>query len=533
MRCCGTSARTIAKEDPVTYFYEDFLNAYDAKERKRRGVYYTPKPVVSYIVRSVHELLQTEFGVEDGLASTITWSEMARRKKDLRIPKGVGPDSPFVQILDPATGTATFLITVIEVILETLTARWMKEGLSEAKRLDAWNVYVPKHLLPRLYGYELMMAPYAIAHLKVGLKLFETGYRFGSIERARIYLTNALEPASDASYSQIDALSEALAHEASEVNDVKRRQRPTVVVGNPPYAGHSLNNQVEWIVDKVYDYKRGYPDLQKPGQAKWLQDDYVKFLRLAEWAIESTGNGVVGFITNHAWLENPTFKGMRRHLASTFNRLRVLDLHGNANKKDLAADGSVDENVFDIKQGVAISLLRRGESYGKAKVSLVERGDLLGTADAKYRTLGAQSSTVIKFDEVRPREPELVFVSRDDARGDEYAAFVAVPTLMDQNGDPAPGIVTTHDEFAVSFTRAEQVEKVEQLLATHTEAKARELFTLCSQNQWVYSEAKRQLRSGEWKNEIVPLLYRPFDRRWTVYNRYVAVHRRERVRETC
>jgi type I restriction-modification system DNA methylase subunit len=210
------------REDPVTYFYEDFLNAYDKQERKRRGVYYTPKPVVSYIVRSVHELLQSEFGIEDGLASTITWGEMAKRRKDLKIPTGTSADSPFVQILDPATGTATFLVTVIEVIFETLTAQWTEEGMSKVQQIEAWNTYVPKHLLLRLYGYELMMAPYAIAHLKIGLKLYETGYRFGSDERARVYLTNTLEPAQDFS-GRFEFAIPALAHEAQEVNMVGRK----------------------------------------------------------------------------------------------------------------------------------------------------------------------------------------------------------------------------------------------------------------------------------------------------------------------
>ena len=185
------------QEDPVIHFYELFLKEYDAKKRMQRGVFYTPRPVVSYIVRSVDELLRTEFGLADGLADTTTWGEMAKRHKDLKIPEGVSPDQAFVQILDPATGTGTFLVEVIDLIHKTLVAKWKAQGHGE-KKIDAlWNEYVPKHLLPRLHGYELLMAPYAIAHLKIGLKLYETGYRFGSDERARIYLTNALEPAQD------------------------------------------------------------------------------------------------------------------------------------------------------------------------------------------------------------------------------------------------------------------------------------------------------------------------------------------------
>jgi hypothetical protein len=327
------------QEDPVIHFYELFLKEYDAKKRMQRGVFYTPRPVVSYIVRSVDELLRTEFGLADGLADTTSWGEMARRHKDLKIPEGVSPKQDFVQILDPATGTGTFLVEVIDLIHKTLIEKWKAQSHGE-KKIDAlWNDYVPKHLLTRLHGYELLMAPYAIAHLKIGLKLYETGYRFGSDERARVYLTNAVEPAQDSS-GRFEFAIPALAREADAVDEIKRAARFTAVIGNPPYAGHSLNNQVAWIVDKVYDYKRGYPDLQKPGQAKWLQDDYVKFLRFAEWQIQETVCGVIGFITNHAWLDNPTFKGMRQHFVDSFDRIAVLDLHGNANKKERAADGS-------------------------------------------------------------------------------------------------------------------------------------------------------------------------------------------------
>jgi len=514
------------QEDPVIHFYELFLKEYDAEKRMQRGVFYTPRPVVSYIVRSADGLLRTEFGLADGLADTTTWGEMAKRHKDLKIPEGVAPEQAFVQVLDPATGTGTFLVEVIDVVHKTLVDNWKAGGRSEKEIWALWNEYVPRHLLPRLHGYELLMAPYAIAHLKIGLKLYETGYRFGSEERARVYLTNALEPAHDFSGTFEFAIPE-LAHEAEAVNEIKRKQRFTVVIGNPPYAGHSLNNQVAWIVDKVYDYKRGYPDLQKPGQAKWLQDDYVKFLRFAEWQIEQTERGVIGYITNHAWLDNPTFKGMRGHFLGCFDGLNVVDLHGNANKREVAPDGSPDKNVFEIKQGVAVSLLRRTSHRGGERS--VERADIFGVEAHKYETLMAETIRNLPSVRFRPLPPQLVFASLDDDRKREYDSYVPIPTIMDQNGDPAPGIVTTHDEFAISFSEQEQVEKVEALLATRTEAEARKLFTLCSQSQWIYGDAKRTLRTGEWRKELVPILYRPFDQRWTVYSRYVAVHRRERV----
>lgn len=529
------------EEDPVIHFYELFLKEYDAKKRIQRGVFYTPRPVVSFIVRSVDELLRTEFGLDDGLADTTTWGEMATRCNSspfeeenqdgggFHIPKGVLPTQSFVQILDPATGTGTFLVEVIDIIHKTMVDKWQSQSYSKKEIEQLWNNYVPKHLLTRLYGYELLMAPYVIAHLKIALKLYETGYRFGSNERARVYLTNALEPASDIGQKSFKEMFPALALEAQAVNEVKRSVRFTVVVGNPPYAGHSLNNQIEWIVDKVYDYKREYPDLQKPGQAKWLQDDYVKFLRFAEWHVEQSDQGVVGFITNHAWLDNPTFKGMRRHFLDHFQRIAVLDLHGNANKKDVAIDGSPDRNVFEIKQGVAVTLLKRSRAAQRIATPIVERSDLLGTVAVKYSALIANNVQHLPCVRFHPLPPELIFDSLDDDRKREYDSFASVPNIMDRNGDPAPGIVTTHDEFAVSFSRHEQIDKVEALLATRTEAEARQMFTLCSQNQWIYGDAKRVLRAEDWKKALVPILYRPFDRRWTVYSRYVAVHRRKRV----
>ena len=230
------------QEDPVIHFYEYFLQEYDAKRKIERGVFYTPQPVVSYIVRSVHELLQNEFDLKDGLASTITWEEMAKSHQGLKLPDGIRGDQAFVQILDPATGTGTFLVEVISVIHRHLKSKWELLHLTEAQQRTEWNDYVPKHLLPRLHGYELMMAPYAIAHMKIGLKLYETGYRFSSDERARIYLTNTLEPASDDKRQrEFEQWVPALAHEAQAVNAIKRSQRFTVVIGNPPYSGISAN----------------------------------------------------------------------------------------------------------------------------------------------------------------------------------------------------------------------------------------------------------------------------------------------------
>jgi predicted helicase len=357
------------QEDPAIHFYVLFLKEYDPEKRVKRGVFYTPRPVVSYIVRSVHELLQSEFGLPEGLASTATWGDMAKRHTGLRLPEGTAADTPFVQILDPAVGTGTFLVEVIDIVHRTMLAKWGKERRLELEIPKLWNEYVSKQLLPRLHGYELMMAPYAIAHMKIGLKLYETGYRFGSDERARIYLTNSLEPPHDfADRLAFDA--PALAHEAKAVNAIKRQQRFTVVIGNPPYSKVSANISEDehgtptFIGNLITDYKfvDGKPLDER--NSKWLQDDYVKFIRFAQWSLSNTGIGIIGFITNHGYLDNPTFRGLRRSLLKSLGDIYIYDLHGNSRKKEEAPDGSEEQNVFDIQQGVAILLgLRQKETF--------------------------------------------------------------------------------------------------------------------------------------------------------------------------
>ncbi len=513
-------------DDPVIHFYELFLKEYDKKLRAKRGVFYTPRPVVQFIVRSVDEILKNEFGIEDGLASTITWGEMIQCRPELKLPKHCTPQTPFVQILDPATGTATFIVEVIEHVHAHMLAVWRKQGLAtRAQWLPKWNDYVRLHLLPRLYAFELMMAPYAIAHMKIGIKLAETGYLFPENgPRVNVFLTNALEPAHPVQ-ANLETMAPMLAHEAIAANDVKERVSATVVVGNPPYAGHSANNNVQSIVAAVREYKHGYPDLQKPGQGKWLQNDYVKFIRFSELRILQCGVGVLGFITDHSYLDNPTFKGMRRHLRSSFPYLRIVDLHGNSKKKEKATDGSRDESVFAITQGTAIGLFAHG-----AASSSEQSLDILGTEAFKAEAmLRISLETEKTLTPLFPNEPLWLFKPQGQTGRSDYESGWGLPLIFAPNGDPAPGIVTTHDEFAISWTESEAKAKVQALMATQSEAKARELFQLCTQDQWNYEETKEALADGAWKRKIAKVLYRPFDMRVTVYDKHVAVHRRDRV----
>lgn len=505
-------------EDRVIPFYETFLAAYDPALREARGVYYTPQAVVNFIVHSVHHLLREDFKLEKGLADS---SVITAKTAD-----GESRDVHRVLILDPAVGTGTFLWEVIDHVL------------GHIRNPGARASYIRDHLLPRMFGFELLMAPYAVAHMKLGLKLQEHGYDFGSDERLRVYLTNTLEQAHEE--SGLPLFARAIAEEAAAAAHVKETAPVMVVLGNPPYSGHS-QNRGSWITDLIESYKEGCPELHKPGQAKWLSDDYVKFFRFAQWRIEQTGYGILAFISNHGYLDNPTFRGMRRSLMSTFDDIYILDLHGNAKKGERAPDGGADDNVFDIQQGVAIGLFvkrvsRKAKDGQLAKVRHSEvwgpreqrdkSEDLVG---GKYHWLWNNDVSTTKWKAISPEAPAYLFVPQSTKGQKEYSAWASVRDIFSRNGDPAPGIVTTHDQFAISWTREEAIDKVERLLDTRSEAEARTQFRLCRQDQWQYKRAIKELADRAWKKEAVQLLYRPFDLRWTIFNRNVAVHRRERV----
>ncbi len=515
------------QEDPVIHFYEHFLAAYDKKQKVKRGVFYTPRPVVSYIVRSVDELLRTEFGLKDGLADSTTWGEMAKYHENLKIPDGISPNQAFVQILDPATGTGTFLVEVIDLIYKTLVAKWKAQGHDGNKIESLWNEYVPEHLLSRLHGYELLMAPYAIAHLKIGLKLYETGYRFGSNKRARVYLTNALEPASDRQLT-LDILP-ALAHEAQEVNEIKRKQRFTVVIGNPPYAGLS-SNMGPWIDGLL---KGGLPvgtriesyyhvDGEPLGERKvWLQDDYVKFIRLSQWLLDSTGSGIHGYITNHGYLDNPTFRGMRWSLMHSFSSIEVLDLHGNLKKKEIAPDGRKDVNVFDIQQGVAIGLfVNQASVETEANLCPVHHSEMWGERQSKYDRLLAETAGSTDCQKIDAAKPFYLFKPFDHGEIGDYYIWKAINEIMPVN---VTGVVTARDGFVIDFDRKPLLERMHTFLDKRLgDEEARQRLGLKENYAWRVATARLELsavcKTQRLEDLVAPILYRPFDKRLILWH---------------
>lgn len=278
------------------------------------------------------------------------------------------------------------------------------------------------------------------------------------------------------------------------------------------------------------DYKVS-PELKRPAQAKWLSDDYVKFIRMAEHVIERNGEGILSFVTNHSYLDNPTFLDMRQHLRRNFDRIFVLDLHGNSKKKEVSPDGSPDKNVFDIQQGVAIILaVRRRRASGKLDdLAPVYHSEFWGSRKSKSEQLWKSSPSSLSPSEVSPRHSPWRFVPTDHAAEQHYREGFSAAHLFSVNGRPAPGIVTTQDEFAISFSKSDAIAKVHRLLSTDSEIEARQLFRLCSQSQWNYQAAKLELPTIDWLSLHTPLLYRPFDNRHTIYSHHVAVHRRDRA----
>lgn len=493
-----------AKEDPVVHFYETFLREYDPKTREMRGVYYTPEPVVSYIVRSIDYLLKTRFTKPQGLAD------------------------PSVLILDPAVGTATFLYNVIKQI---------HEGFIKQGQTGMWNDYVAERLLTRLFGFELLMAPYAIAHLKLGLLLQETGYQFKSDQRLSIYLTNTLEEAikkSELLFAQY------IVEEAEAAARIKKDLPIMVVLGNPPYSGISANvsmrivedsktgkkkKELTWIGKLIEDYKMvdGKPLNERK---QWLQDDYVKFIRFGQWRIERTGQGVLGFITNHAYLDNPTFRGMRQSLMNTFTDIYILDLHGNVKKREVAPDGSRDENVFDIQQGVAIGLFIKDP--GKTSPARVHHVDLWGLREGKYRTLSEIDVYVSHQKELKPNSPFYFFVPRHEELSGEYEQGWKVTDILPVN---RTGIVTARDEFVIDFEPQLIQQRIQIFLdKSLDDLTVKEKLSLSENYAWRVSQARKELMTAkELDSYFTHILYRPFDVRSIFYHSSVVWRTRSEV----
>ncbi len=503
------------QEDPVIHFYEGFLKEYDNKERVEKGVYYTPDPVVKFIVRSVNEQLKSEFGLEYGLADTTTWAEMvASGRAEFPVDPITGKINKewtdkikgraFVQILDPATGTGTFLKHVIEVILEEVKKKFEKE-IAFGSWEDYWNQYVYNSLLPRIYGFELMMASYAVAHMKLGMFLKSTGYKFEKEQRLNIYLTNSLEPFT--SNNSANLFFTSVGDESAGANNIKRNRYFSVVIGNPPYSGISKNKNL-WISKLIDDYK--YVDgIHFKEKKHWLNDDYVKFIRAGEHLISKNGIGVLGFINPHGFLDNPTFRGMRWHLLKSFDSLYYTDLHGNSKKKETAQDGSPDINVFDIMQGVSINIFVKSGMRNDNNLGKVYHFDLYGKREIKYGFLSNNLLKGILFKELHPNSPNYFFVPKNDEGRSAYEKGFSVDAIFLKNNS---GIVTGIDKLSIYDSEENLINTVERILTLENPFDCYEI----KDTRRTTKEGRIEELRNSYQKGVIKISYRPFDVKYTL-----------------
>ncbi len=464
-------------KDPIVHFYETFLAEYDPKTREMRGVYYTPEPVVSYIVRSLHSILKEQFGKADGFAD-----------KD-------------VTVLDPAAGTLTFLAETAKLAVDEFVSKYGEGGKEN---------FIKEHILKNFYAFELMMAPYAIGHLKMSFLLEELGYRLQRDDRVKLYLTNTLEM-EELPETQLPGMS-SLSEESHLAGKVKKEQPILVILGNPPYSGHS-SNIGEWISSEIKTYHQvdGKPLNEK--NPKWLQDDYVKFIRFAQWKIDQIGEGVLGFITNHSYLDNPTFRGMRQSLMTTFDEMHILDLHGNSLRKEKCPDGSKDVNVFDIQQGVAIALFIKK----KGKKKSVLHAELWGERESKYSWLQENDINTTEWKSITPKSEYYLFIPRDESLYTVFSNYFMINDIFRIN---RIGIFTSRDEFVIDTDKDKLKRRIMQFRDKKLpDSIIQQTFDLGNKPHWKLETARELvINDNEWEKALTKILYRPFDERFIFYH---------------
>lgn len=470
----------MADADPIIHFYEDFLKEYDPELRKKMGAYYTPLPVVNFIVRSIDQILKKDFGLAQGLADTA------------KLPDGKHK----VQILDPAVGTGTFISATIRIIYEHLLKQ---------KQEGRWPAYVHNDLLPRLHGFELMMAPYTIAHLKLSLAFKQTGF-WKFHRRLGIYLTNSLEQAETQPNLLSFGLAESIAEEAKEAAVVKNTTPIMVVLGNPPYSVSS-SNKGEWIQNLIKVYKAGL------GEKKInLDDDYIKFLRFAEYFIEKNKTGVVAMITNNSFIDGITHRQMRKHLLKTFDEIYILDLHGNSKKKEKALDGGKDENVFDIQQGVSINIFVR-KNENKTGLGTVYHSEIFGKRDSKFETLNKSDVEKIKWQKLDYSEPYFFFVPKDFGQNVEYEKGFKIDELFLVSNS---GVKTDRDSLFIDMNKSKLETRFYKLLSGDYDDKFKKEYRIIDSGSYKLTE---KIKNKSFDDKYIqPVQYRPFDYQWIYYD---------------
>lgn len=494
--------KTTGQNDPFLHFYETFLAEYDPKLRKSRGVYYTPEPVVNFIVRAVDDILEKEFNLPQGLAD-ISKVKIKKVVEGIAVSKGKNKGTDIfeevevhkVQILDPATGTGTFLSETIKQIYQKFKGQ---EGL--------WPSYVEDHLIPRINGFEILMASYTMCHLKIEMLLRETGYKpkdEKKQKRLKVFLTNSLE---EAHPNTGTLFASWLSKEATEANHVKRDTPVMVVMGNPPYANFGQMNQGEWIHSLIADYKKNLNEKKIN-----LDDDYVKFIRYGQYFIEKNGEGILAYISNNSFIDGVTHRQMRNHLLKTFDKIYILNLHGSTMKNEVAPDGSKDENVFDIQQGVSINLFIKTNK--KEKMGEVFYADFYGIRYEKYESLLRNSIKTVSWKKLDYREPYYFFVPKDFLLYDVYQKYFSINELFQKVNN---GIKTDRDSLFIGFDKNVLSKRMQILLSDNIPPSFIREYRVIDSGSYKITQKIRGLKYNS--KYISPIQYRPFDYRFTYYD---------------
>jgi len=464
----------IAIKDPYVYFYEDFLAAYDKNLRKTKGVYYTPPPVVNFIVKSTNEILKNDFNIKSGLA-----------------------DEKRVTILDFATGTGTFLIEILQQIFDNLKQSGKKE------------LIIRDHILKNIYGFEYLIAPYTITHLKLSQFLKEHNYELSDKERFQVFLTNTLEPID----KQIRIpLLPALSKESKEAQEVK--DKPILVItGNPPYSVASTNRN-DTIKQLLKYYKEGLNERKDT-----LNDDYIKFIRFAHDKINKAENGVLAVITNNSYLEGISHRKMRETIYNDFDKIYIINLHGNSLKNE------TDENVFDIRVGVCIliaiklpkSLINKEIYYFSTTANeIIKRED-------KYNYLLANDLTTLNFTKINPEKPDFWFVERDMSLNSTYSEFWKITDIFQLNNS---GIQTGKDAVVTDINKDVLFERIDEILKQGAKTEIISKYQLIDTSGW---SLERFLKAKPDKDKIVPFQHKPFDNKYIYYDNYALKRDRDLV----
>ncbi|WP_240659581.1 type ISP restriction/modification enzyme [Helicobacter pylori] len=514
-------------KDPYLHFYETFLSAYDPKLREKKGVYYTPDSVVKFIINALDSLLKTHF-------------------KDAPLGLKSALDNENIKLLDFATGTGTFLL---EAFRKALEMRKTSDGGTSTKEDKYQN------LLKQFYGFEYLIAPYAIAHLNLS-QAFKEEFKkpLKENDALQIILTNTLIQPSEIVTSR--GLSPIFEKELKSAQEIKKDENILIITGNPPYSGASSNEGLfEWEVKATYGIEPEFQTietkknvkltdeiqtlldniqkqkesgsknalkelkslhskykLQKEKNPKWLLDDYVKFMRFAQNKIESLGHGLFGFISNNAFLDNPTFRGLRRSLLECYDELYILNLHGNARKKEETPQGAKDENVFNIMQGVSINLFVKKAQATKQKIFYY---DVYGQRAEKYAFLAQNDLNSIEWLELIPRAPFYLLIPQKTPLLDEYEQGFSVQDMFQVGGT---GICSKRDHV-VFHKDKESLLKLLKDFSTLEPSELRGKYDIKDVEGWKLGRAIENVKKNQHELEkyIVLCQYRPFDYRWTYY----------------